>query len=64
LRDGDEIVVPVPQDGIQGNQGEQLKLMVRREGRTFPIAYLPRGETVAAYQWQRLAGIPDTVCAL
>jgi hypothetical protein len=64
LRDGDEIVVPVPQDGIQGNQGERLKLTIRRDGRTFPIVYLPRGETVAAYQWQRRAGVPDAGCAL
>jgi predicted metalloprotease with PDZ domain len=28
LRNGDEIVVPVPQDGIQGNQGEWLKLTI------------------------------------
>lgn len=64
LRDGDEIVVPVPQDAIQGNQQERLKLTVRRDGRTFPIVYLPRGETVAAYQWRRVAGVRDAACAL
>ena len=64
LRDGDEIVVPVPQDGIQGNQTERLKLSVRRDGRTFAIEYLPRGETVQAYQWERVPGVPDATCAL
>lgn len=64
LRDGDEIVVPVPQDGIQGNQTELLKLTVRRDGRTFPLQYLPRGETVQAWQWARVPAIADTGCAL
>ncbi|MEH3158516.1 MAG: hypothetical protein PGN08_05985 [Sphingomonas taxi] len=64
LRDGDEIVVPVPQDGIQGNQTELLKLTVRRDGRTFPLQYLPRGETVQAWQWERVPGVADAGCAL
>lgn len=64
LRNGDEIVVPVPQDGIQGNQTEWLKLSIRREGRVFPLTYLPRGDTVSAYQWRRVAGVPDDRCAL
>ncbi|WP_241126909.1 M61 family metallopeptidase [Novosphingobium terrae] len=64
LRNGDEIVLPVPQDGIQGNQEEWLKLSIRREGRVFPLTYLPRGETVQAYQWQRVAGVSDDRCAL
>lgn len=64
LRDGDEIVVPVPQDGIQGHQTEQLKLTVRRAGKTFAVTYLPRGETVQAYQWERVPQISDDRCAL
>jgi hypothetical protein len=54
----------VPQDGIQGNQGEWLKLTICRDGRTFSLTYLPRGETVQAYQWERVPGIPDDRCAL
>lgn len=64
LRNGDEIVVPVPQDAIQGNQQERLTLQVRRDGKTFPITYLPRGETVDSPQWQRVPGIPDAKCAI
>ena len=64
LQNGDEIVVPVPQDGIQGNQTEVLKLKIRRNGETSDITYLPRGETVEAYQWQRKAGTDDLDCAL
>jgi hypothetical protein len=62
VRDGDEIVVPVPQDGIQGNQTELIELRLRRDGQERTLRYLPRGETVAAYQWQRR---PTTAaCAL
>lgn len=64
LRDGDEIVKPVPQDGIQGNQTQLLELSIRRDGRTFPLTYLPRGETVRAWQWQRVPGVPDSACKI
>jgi len=64
LRNGDDIVDPVPQDRIQGDQTERLTLKVRRDGKTFAIAYLPRGETVSASQWKRTAGVPDKRCAL
>lgn len=64
LRDGDEIVVPVPQDQLQGTQGKTLTLTIRRAGKQFPITYLPRGEAVQAYQWQRRSGVPDSACAL
>jgi len=64
LRNGDDIVDPVPQDRIQGDQTERLTLKVRRDGKTFAITYLPRGETVSAWQWERTAGVPDKRCAL
>lgn len=64
LRNGDEIVKPVPQDGIQGAQEMELTLLIRREGEAFEITYLPRGEIVDAYQWARVDGVPDADCAL
>lgn len=64
LRDGDEIVAPVPQDDIQGRQGKLLELLIRRDGKTFALSYLPRGETVAAYQWERVPAVPEDRCAL
>ncbi|WP_246623305.1 peptidase M61 [Sphingomonas colocasiae] len=64
LRDGDEIVDPVPQDGIQGEQAEMLRLRIRRDGKIVPITYLPRGETVDAYQWERVPGTDGQACAL
>jgi hypothetical protein len=64
LRDGDEIVDPVPQDSIQGDQLRLLTLKLRRGERVFEISYLPRGEAVDVLQWDRVAGVPDRSCAL
>lgn len=64
IRNGDEIVKPVPQDRIQGDQEALFHLEIRRDGRVFSISYLPRGETVEAYQWERVQGRPDEACAI
>ncbi|MEA3182205.1 MAG: hypothetical protein QOI59_5728 [Gammaproteobacteria bacterium] len=52
LRNGDHIVKPVPQDAIQADQHALLHLQVQRGDKTLDITYLPRGETVEAYQWK------------
>lgn len=63
LRDGDVVTYSVAMDSVQGDQARRLTLNVTRDGRTFPVTYLPRGETVDAWQWQRVAGVPDSRCA-
>lgn len=62
LRNGDEIVDPVPQDAIQGEQRQRILLRIEREGRIIPISYLPRGETVDAWQWERISGAEEARC--
>jgi predicted metalloprotease with PDZ domain len=62
LRDGDEIVKPVPQDAIQADQLATLTLLIRRRGVEFPLTYLPRGEQVEATQWTRVPGAKDDTC--
>jgi hypothetical protein len=62
LRNGDEILKPVPQDQIQADQKMILTLEIKRDSRTFQIAYLPRGELVDVYQWQRVDSVPDGAC--
>jgi len=64
LQNGDEILHPVPQDEIQGNQTELLKLDIRRKGQEVAVSYLPRGEEVEIYQWGRAPGVPDSRCGL
>ena len=56
LRNGDEILKPFGQDSVQEDQHQTLTLQIRRDGKDFTIAYLPRGETVQAYQWERVPG--------
>lgn len=62
LRNGDEITRPVPQDSIQGNQTQLLRLELRRDGQPLTLSYLPRGETVQAWQWERVPGVADARC--
>ena len=63
LRDGDVVTYAAALDGVQGDPARTLTLSVTRDGRTFPITYLPRGETVDAWQWKRVPGVPDSACA-
>ena len=51
LRDGDEILRSVGQDGIQGQQEAELELAIRRASEYLQIRYRPRGELVSAWQW-------------
>jgi predicted metalloprotease with PDZ domain len=62
LRDGDVVTYAVALDSVQGDQTRTLTLKVTRDGRTFPITYLPRGETVDAWQWARVPGVADARC--
>jgi len=55
LRNGDEIVDPVSQDAIQMDQTATLKLNIMRGAARIPITYLPRGERVSVWQWERKA---------
>jgi M61 glycyl aminopeptidase len=62
IRNGDEITQPVSQDRIQGEQDGVLTLRLLRDGKPLEISYLPRGETVEAYQWTRTGNLPDSDC--
>lgn len=62
LRNGDILVVPVPQDVAASRSDFQITLSLRRADREFRITYLPRGEAVATPQWERVPGIPDSEC--
>jgi predicted metalloprotease with PDZ domain len=62
IRNGDEITQPVPQDRIQGEQDGILTLHLLRDGKPLEISYVPRGETVEAYQWTRTKSMPDNTC--
>jgi C-terminal processing protease CtpA/Prc len=62
IQNGDEITQPVPQDRIQGEQDGVLTLILLRDGKPLEISYVPRGESVEAYQWVRVGNLPDNAC--
>lgn len=62
VRNGDEILKPVGQDGLQGDQTGLLTLSLKRAEEVLEITYLPRGETVPAYQWRPVSGAAAGDC--
>ncbi|WP_326523635.1 M61 family metallopeptidase [Sphingomonas sp.] len=64
LRDGDVITYGVALDSLQGAPDRHFNVQVTRDGRTWPVSYLPRGEAVDVYQWEREPGVPDDQCKL
>jgi predicted metalloprotease with PDZ domain len=62
LRDGDQVTYGVALDAVQGDIDRLLNLQVTRDGKTFPLSYLPRGAEVDAYQWERVPGATDAAC--
>jgi len=62
LRNGDTITYAVALDAVQRDPTRTLDLQVTRDGRTFALTYLPRGEAVDAYQWERDPAGPAAEC--
>jgi poly-gamma-glutamate capsule biosynthesis protein CapA/YwtB (metallophosphatase superfamily)/predicted metalloprotease with PDZ domain len=62
LRNGDRITYAVAIDAVQRDVTRTLDLQVTRDGETFPLTYLPRGEPVDAYQWERDPAAPAGAC--
>ena len=63
LRNGDEILQPVGQDRLQGVQDRDIELRIGRDGSEFVLRYLPRGEEIDAWQWERDPAAPAEPCA-
>lgn len=62
IREGDRIVLRTNTDGAQRDPSMTLTVKITRDGRTFPVTYLPRAEPLDAWQWERIVGIPDQAC--
>ncbi len=62
LKDGDVVTYAVALDGVQGDPSATLTLNVTRDGKTFPLTYLPRGEEASVYQWVRKPGTESLKC--
>jgi hypothetical protein len=57
LHEGDKVNYGVALDAVQGEVNRTLTLQVTRDGKTFPVVYLPRGEAVDAYQWEQIENV-------
>ena len=62
LREGDSVTYGVALDAVQADVNRMFTVKVTRDGKTFPITYLPRSGAVDAYQWERIPTVPDNVC--
>jgi len=63
IREGDLILQPVPLEKAQSEPDQTVTLQISREDQTFEVEYLPRGETVPGYLWERIDSVPDTACS-
>lgn len=62
VRDGDRILSGGPSDKLQLDVNRTVTLELERAGRKFEVTYLPRGEAMDAYQWERVPEVPETAC--
>jgi predicted metalloprotease with PDZ domain len=60
VRDGDKVISGGASDSIQADVTRTVTLKLMRDGKPLSVTYLPRGQTVDAYQWERDAGDPET----
>lgn len=64
LREGDAIVKMTPLAGVRDNPSAEMAMEVRRGDESVSVRFLPRSEPAAGWQWQRVAGVPDSACKL
>ncbi len=62
VRDGDRIISGGAGDSVQADVNQPITLKLERAGQPLSVTYLPRGEAVDAYQWQRVTGVFDSAC--
>ncbi len=62
LRDGDRIVSAPLGDAVQADADRMIQAKVIRDGQTLTVTYLPRGEAVEAYQWERAPEALQSAC--
>jgi predicted metalloprotease with PDZ domain len=64
LKTGDVMTMPViTTEGAKRDPQQTLTAPVTRDGRAFEVTWLPRtAATFDAWQWERVAGVPDGAC--
>jgi predicted metalloprotease with PDZ domain len=64
LKSGDVVTMPViTTEGVKRDPQRTLTAPVTRDGKTFEVTWLPRtAASFDAWQWTRVAGVPDSAC--
>lgn len=64
LREGDLVVANDDVLQVQRDESLAMHLTVRRDGVDIPISYVPRGEPIDSFHWERVPGVKDSQCKL
>ncbi len=64
LRDGDVVVSADDVLQVQKDAAQSMHLSVRRGETITPITYVPRGEPIDSFRWERVAGVKEAQCKL
>ncbi|QNA83168.1 hypothetical protein G4G27_03450 [Sphingomonas sp. So64.6b] len=62
LRDGDKVEFRMSTEGVFRDPDQTLTVHVTRAGKSFNVTYLPRGEPVVSYRWERNPAVPESSC--
>jgi predicted metalloprotease with PDZ domain len=61
LRNGDKVVTAPFGDAMQHDHARIVTVKVTRDGQPLSFTYLPRGQSVDVYQWERTS-VPEVSC--
>ena len=62
LREGDVVVSSDDVLQVQKDASQSMHLSVKRGESVAPITYVPRGEPIDSYRWDRVVGVKDAQC--
>lgn len=63
IRAGDLVALPlITSEGPRRDPDATITARITRDGQTFPLTWSPRGDAVDGYQWERIPGVPDSLC--
>lgn len=64
LADGDEILSLTPVSELQKDETRTMEMTIRRDGQTYGVRYLPRGEPISGWRWEKVDSVAADRCAL
>ncbi|TWB13858.1 M61 glycyl aminopeptidase [Nitrospirillum amazonense] len=64
VKEGDVIVRSSPKQSLMDDPTKQMEITVKRDGQERSFTYLPRGQAVTGWHWERVPGVEDGACHL